>query len=278
MLREPVVAGLFYPSAPEILRKQIQSYLEQAPKIQNNVRAIISPHAGYIYSGPISAYSYKQLELEAYDTIFILSPSHQAYANACSVYSAGNFKTPLGEVEVDLELAERLIACHPRIACLPELHLQEHALEVQLPFLQILFEINKREGLATPKIVPIVMSGELENSDILKDAILQCAGDKKFLLIASSDLSHYRDYETAKTMDLALLAGISKLDIVEVTAKTISRQWEMCGQLPVLTTMKLAKELGWTKVELLKYASSVDTAGDKDSVVGYGAVAFSEFK
>lgn len=275
MLREPVVAGLFYPSDPEILRKQIQSYLEQVPKTQNNVRAIISPHAGYIYSGPISAYSYKQLELEAYDTVFILSPSHQAYADACSVYSVGNFKTPLGEIEVDVELAENLIAFYPKISFLPELHLQEHALEVQLPFLQILSEVNERGGIASPKIVPIVMSGSLDNTDILKEAILHCAGDKKFLIIASSDLSHYSDYETAKAMDLALLSGITRLDIAGVSAKTSSRQWEMCGQLPVLTTMKIAKELGWTKVELLKYASSGDTAGDKDRVVGYGAVAFS---
>jgi len=273
MLREPVVAGMFYPAEKTTLQEQHSTYFQAPQKTVDHVRAIIAPHAGYVYSGQVAAHAYKQLENEAFDVIFVLAPSHHVWANESSVYAAGNYKTPLGEIAVDQKCVEKLRNFHPQISFVPEFHQQEHALEVQLPFLQYMFP-SLRSSL---RIVPVVMSGELENAEIMKEAILQCAGDKKFLVVASSDLSHYHDYETARGKDIPLLEAIVSLETETVTENTIGRTWEMCGQLPVLTLMKLAEHFGWTG-HLLQYANSGDTAGDKERVVGYGAVCFSESK
>ncbi|MFA5929165.1 MAG: AmmeMemoRadiSam system protein B [Candidatus Margulisiibacteriota bacterium] len=268
MLRKPVFAGRFYPAEKQILQQELSAYINEAPKLASNVRAIIAPHAGYIYSGPVAGYSYKQLTGEDYDVVFVLAPSHQVWGEASSIYASGDLLTPLGEIKVEQKLAQKLIAYDPRIADIPSFHQQEHSLEVQLPFLQYLFGEKLR-------IVPIVMSGGLDNTKILAEAISSCARDLKYLVVASSDLSHFHDYETARAKDLPLLEAISQMDLKKVMANCLTKEWEMCGQLPVITTMRIAQENSWTEAIFLKYANSGDTAGDKSRVVGYGAVSFS---
>ena len=267
MLREPVVAGQFYTADPTTLKQQVSTYINQAEKVTSNVKAIISPHAGYIYSGQVTGCSYKQVQDEEYDTVIVLSPSHHIWEETASIYSIGNYKTPLGEIETDTELCKKLQSSSRKISCIPELHEREHALEVQLPFLQVIFPNKLR-------IIPIVMSGDPHISSILAKSIINHSKDTKTLIVASSDLSHFHNYSTAKNKDLALLKAITSLDIQTVTAKTSTREWEMCGQLPVLTIMHLSQHYGWNDIKLLDYKNSGDTSGDHSRVVGYAAMSF----
>ena len=268
MLREPVVSGAFYPDDRVLLRSQLDSFFLEPKKYVDNVQGLIVPHAGYIYSGKIAAYGYSQLMDSSFDLVIILAPSHHHYSNNISLYSAGNYKTPFGEVKVDLETIKLMQGLDSKLSFVPEMHKQEHSLEVQLPFLQYLF----KDSLM---ILPIVMSGQPENADILSKAIANIAKQKKILIIASSDMSHYHDYYSANEMDQKTLDAIQKGQTDIIISKCVAREWELCGLLPVITLLKVANDFGWHKVDILHYANSGDTSGIKNRVVGYGAVSFS---
>ena len=150
-IREPVVAGMFYPDRPETLTRDVKRYLENSKKekVEGEVVALVSPHAGYMYSGQVAAYAYKLIEGKTYDTVVIVAPSHRALFKGASVYDRGAFRTPLGVIPIDTELSKKMMEKWKEIQFLPDAHAQEHSLEVQLPFLQVL--------LKSFKLVPIVM-------------------------------------------------------------------------------------------------------------------------
>ncbi len=262
-IRRPAVAGAFYPGNRLFLQRQVDGFLAKAKKVElaGELIALISPHAGYIYSGPVAAYSYKQLKREDFDTVILIGPSHRVGFAGASIYNQGPYQTPLGLVEVDSDLANKIIAQDKNIRYIPQAHIREHSLEVQLPFLQ--------RTLKDFKIIPILVSdSSLKNCQTLADAIFKSIEGKKVLIIASTDLSHYHPYKEACRLDKITLDAIMTLNPEEVAKKG-----DMCGKAAVLTTIMLAKKLEADKVIILKYANSGDTAGPKDGVVGYGAVA-----
>ena len=277
-VHQPAVAGLFYPKESTELGAMLDKLLAAAnPPALTNVRAIICPHAGYIYSGPTAAYSYKTVQGANFSTAIILAPSHYAWFEGASVCSADLFRTPLGDIQISpraRKLAERkpfgleikaqverpgwaAQASRPMPATGEDTpDTWEHSLEVQIPFLQ--------KVLPRCQIVPVVMgqTDPAAAARALEDFI-----DAQTLIIASSDLSHYHPYNDAKVLDQQCVQAICDLDLERMLKQ------EACGKTPILTVMYIAKMKGW-KPRLLDYRNSGDTAGDKRGVVGYAAIAF----
>jgi MEMO1 family protein len=277
-VREPAVAGLFYPKEEAVLSRTIEGLLAQA-KTESipDLKALICPHAGYPYSGPTAACAYRLLLGREFRTVLIMGPSHYAFFAGASVSGARAWRTPLGTVAVS-ERARELARISPFVAessCWVERpswaamssrplpaagqdtpHTWEHSVEVQIPFLQ--------KTLQNVEVVPVVF-GNVDPGEAAK----ALAGwlDDQTLLIASSDLSHYHPYSEAKELDMRCVKAICNLDIGQMRAQ------EACGKVPILTLLQLARLKGW-KARLLDYHNSGDTAGDKTRVVGYSAVAF----
>lgn len=257
MDRKAAVAGTFYPSDEKTLNEAINSYLDNAKKIHlKGVKGIIVPHAGYIYSGPIAGYGYKlltQLPDKLYN-IFILAPSHFIPIGA-SVGNFENYETPLGLIKVNNKICTELMK-NTDIDFIPDAHVQEHSLEVQLPFL---LKTIKRF-----KIVPILL-GNIDPEYISKALDTYFTGPNN-IFVVSSDLSHYMPYEEANFKDKKSIQAITGLDIDK------EENIDACGNLGIKIIMRLAKKHGY-KISLLDYRNSGDTAGDKSGVVGYGALA-----
>ncbi len=264
--RRPVVAGTFYPGEPRRLRAEIAHYLAGAErqKLPGEVVGIVSPHAGYVYSGPIAASAYKQIEGENYDLVVIVSPSHRVYFSGFSVYGAGDYLTPLGEVPVDMELARRLQEEYSGFHFVPRAHAGEHALEVQLPFLQ--------EVLSGFKLLPLVMgSQDWATAGRLADVSGELLSGRRVLLVASSDLSHYHPYEEAVFLDRRIVAAVEANDPRQLLQLVEDGRAEACGAGPMAAVMLAAARLGATVVRVVDYRNSGDTAGDRSQVVGYMA-------
>ena len=275
-VRTPAVAGTFYPGDKETLGKAVDALLAQTRSANlPNVRALICPHAGYRYSGLTAAVGYKQLVGRDLTTVVVLAPSHTAAFGGASVPDVDAYETPLGLVVLSAE-AKRLAARKPfavnpagRVQRpqwgrdlaegeAPTPHTWEHSLEVHLPFLQ--------KVLKDFTLVPAVLS-QIDPAAAAK-ALAPLLNDKT-ILIASTDLSHYEPYDTARKLDSACVSAILKLDVTGLGADSA------CGRGPVLTVMHLARAKGWKPI-LLDYRNSGDTAGDKSRVVGYAAIAFYE--
>ncbi len=268
--KEPNVAGSFYSADAKELSSQIDAFIAQASisPFDKKIQAMIVPHAGYVYSGPIAAYGYKAVFHNKYTTIVVLGPSHYFPFEGISVWPEGGFKTPLGVVDVDTDFAKKLIEKDSHFKFLPEVFEKEHSLEVQLPFIQKTF--------GSVKIVPVLMG----NSDPkvcqkLASVLNELIGLRDdVLVIASSDMSHYFSYDIANKMDTATLGAISEEDPEKLWEGCfVSHQMEMCGVVPVTTVLLYAKERG-LQVQVLKHANSGDTAGDKSRVVGYSSAIF----
>lgn len=279
MVRQPAVAGSFYPDDPENLAMMVDSFLEAVEDTDGEPIALIVPHAGYIYSGWVAAYAFKQLEGVAYDTIVIVGPNHRhATFQDISVYAHGAFRTPLGLIPIDEEVAQALLDIDERLVFEPDMHAAEHSIEVELPFLQRIYQ--------DLEIVPIVIGQPTEeNIEILSQALVKVLGDRKALIIASSDMSHYPAYDEAVRVDSATLAAMETMNpqaVVSIIRESMASGVPnlgtcLCGQGPVLTAMKVAHRLGANQVTVLKYANSADSplvTGDRSQVVGYGAVMF----
>ena len=260
-IRPPAVAGAFYPARRERLLQMLISFLEAAkpPRLQG-VQALISPHAGYIYSGPIAAYGYRLLMMQEARPrrIYLLGPAHRVWFRGVAAGAYAAFRTPLGDVPVDMAQLERLMTASTRIHALPVAHRDEHCLEVQLPFLQVVYDGD------VPPIVPLLF-GEVDPGVVAQELAPFVGPDD--LIIVSSDLSHYYPYERARALDTAFLQALLEGDVAGVA------QGEACGQLPILTLMRLAEARGWQPY-LLDYRNSGDTAGDHRQVVGYASVAY----
>ncbi len=268
-VRESVIAGSWYPGDPKILAYEIDGFLKnaQAQPLDGRVVALIVPHAGYIYSGQIAAHSYKHVEGKTFDVVIVIGPSHRAYFQGASVYNKGGYRTPLGIVPVDVGLANRIIAQSPMISFVPSAHMQEHSVEIQLPFLQV--------AMGEFNFVPIVMGDqERHTCEELAEAIYRSASDKRILIVGSSDLSHFHTYEKAVKLDSVALDNIKRMDADGLLNDLKSGLCEACGGGPMAVAMMVAKRLGADRPRLLKYANSGDVTGDKGSVVGYASAVF----
>ncbi|MFB3884699.1 MAG: AmmeMemoRadiSam system protein B [Thermodesulfobacteriota bacterium] len=269
-IREPAVAGSWYPGQPDVLSRDVRGYLENAKKekIEGEIVALVSPHAAYMYSGQVAAYAYRLIEGKTFDAVVVLAPSHQILFSGASLYDRGGYRTPLGIVPVDTELSKKMMEKRKEIQFLPEAHSREHSLEIQLPFLQV--------ALKTFKLIPIVMEPywSWEACQSLASAIAESAKGKRVLLIASSDLSHFHSYEKAVSLDKIVLGYIEQFDPQGLNRDLKSGRCEACGGGPIITVMLAAKALGAHKGKVLKYLNSGDVTGDRSRVVGYGAGVF----
>jgi AmmeMemoRadiSam system protein B len=258
-----------YTGDPAELAKRIDGMLAAAtaPPRTDPPLALVAPHAGYVYSGPIAAYAYRALRGQSYDTVVVLGPSHREPFTGLSVYDTTRFDTPLGQIPCDRELIGKLLGAHPSISYRPAAHRDEHSLEVQVPFLQ--------RALPAFKLVMVVVGGRDPEAELtLVNVLADYARHKKVLVVASSDLSHYHGYAEANTLDAVAVNEIAALDAAALERDIRSGRCEACGILPVLITMEYVRTMGARRGVLLKHANSGDTAGPKDQVVGYAALAF----
>jgi AmmeMemoRadiSam system protein B/AmmeMemoRadiSam system protein A len=273
-IRPAAAADAFYPADPDRARAMVDQYLALVQPVDGEPTALIVPHAGWVYSGHVAAFAYKQIEGIEYDAIVVIGPNHTDPAfDAISVYAEGAFETPAGPMPVDEALAAKLLAAHERIVFHRGVHQQEHSIEVQLPFLQ--------RVCPDCAFVPILVGQPTpENLDILTEALIDALSDKKALVIASSDLSHYPHYDDAVRVDTATLAAIETMDTDQVSAVTAAQMAQevpglvtcACGEGPIVVAMRVAQALGADHVRVLRYANSGDVGGDPNRVVGYGAV------
>ncbi|MCX6254788.1 MAG: AmmeMemoRadiSam system protein B [Bacteroidia bacterium] len=281
--RQPVAAGRFYPADKETLIKDISQLFETCKKSTGNwdVRAIIAPHAGYVYSGKIAAAAYSAISRNTvYKNIFIIGSSHIMLFDGASVYNSGDFITPMGKVAVNREIANKLISENKVFNFPTNAHLQEHSIEVQLPFIQYYFE-NK------PLIVPIIIGTDNETKVKEIAEALKPWFTSENLFIISSDFSHYPDYkdaiETDKSTALSIASGNPRSFLITLK-KNASRQipglvTSMCGWTSGLTLLYLAEGNNQLETKLIDYCNSGDSPyGGKDQVVGYHAIALIEKK
>jgi len=280
--RQPCVAGRFYPSNPTELIKELEAYFEEAqPKNTENVLAIITPHAGYVYSGLVAASSFNQIDPKKdYEHIFVIGSSHRTYFDGASIYNKGNYLSPLGTVEVDLELAKKLIDNHKVFTYNEDAHLQEHSLEVQIPFLQYKM---KRDF----KIVPIVMGTQSANTIEKVAKALKPYLNERNLFVISSDFSHYPPYDDAVKVDEATATAIasnSPEEFLETIRnnekKSISNlSTSICGWTSVLTLLEMTEDMEKVEIIPLQYKNSGDASfGDKSQVVGYWSMVVTQLK
>jgi len=256
-VREPVVAGSWYPGDEEELSNAVDGYLLNVKKLDINgtIKAIIAPHAGYAYSGQIAATAFKQLD-DIYKDVFLLGPSHRYPLEKASIADATHYKTPLGEIKIS-EKAKQMLK-EEIINSIPEAHAKEHSLEIELPFLQ--------KQLSNFELVPILI-GRIDPEQF-KEIILKYL-EEDDLIVVSVDLSHYHEYEEAKELDYFAIDRIVNLDDIGIFNAEIDAPWA------VSTLLKIAKEKNWMPY-LLYYANSGDITKDKTRVVGYASIIFYE--
>jgi AmmeMemoRadiSam system protein B/AmmeMemoRadiSam system protein A len=268
-VKQPNVAGAFYPAEKSELSAMIQKYIRQAGSapIVGEPVVLIAPHAGYIYSGPVAAYGYAALAGKAYDCVIILAASHYFSFEGVSVYKDGFFRTPLGNLEVDKELASELLVSDPKLLAFePKYFENEHSLEVELPFLQ---EVLK-PGF---KILPVLLgSMSYEDCVVLSRYLSRITEGRSILVVVSTDLSHYRSYGEAIVYDKKTIEYIQDFDSKGLWDAAAGTGWNVCGIRPVVAGLEFARLKNARRIEVLKYANSGDTAGGKDKVVGYASV------
>ena len=280
MIRKPAVAGAFYEGDPDSLTRQIEWCFKhqlgpgRTPgKLGNKreIKSIIAPHAGYMYSGPIAAHAYLRLAEDGLpDTIVILCPNHTGMGSGVSAVSEGQWETPLGLVDIDQEFSFKLQENASIIDSEPSAHLQEHSCEVQLPFLQYLAKIGGREF----KIVPICLwMQDLQTTSEIGQAIAQTSKQlgRDVLVVASTDFTHYKPQDVASTTDHQVLEAIKDLDEEAMMEKVQELNVTMCGFGTVASAIVASKILNAEKAEILKYATSGDITGDRSAVVGYAS-------
>ncbi|MCB9771108.1 MAG: AmmeMemoRadiSam system protein B [Candidatus Omnitrophica bacterium] len=270
-IKLPNVSGQFYAGDPQKLAGDIDAFLKAATisPVTDNIQMIIAPHAGYRYSGSVAGYSFKAVSKKSFKTIIILAPSHFYGFDGASIWTNGGFKTPLGVVPVDEDFAKALSRADSKFAFVRPAFDKEHALEVEIPFLQKTFQDFK--------IVPVILGQmSFDSCQKLSDTLNNLIGTRQdVLVVVSSDMSHYHDDKTARIMDFAAFKSIKDLDAKGFYQKCLLRTQEMCGFIPVTTAILLAKARQW-QVQILKYANSGDVTGDRSNVVGYGAVMFTQ--
>lgn len=264
MIRNPVVAGQFYPESPDRLRTMIQGIVdEKAAKA--DVIGLVSPHAGYVYSGPVAGAVISRVKFK--DTFVIIGPNHTGMGKPLSIMTQGTWKTPLGEVDIDSELGKRILATSSHLQEDSAAHQYEHSIEVQIPFLQYF----KKDV----KLVPIMLA--YSSPAVYKEIGRELAKAVKDLkrevvIIASSDMTHYESQASAQRKDTQAIEAILDLDEDELFRRVDALNISMCGYAPAISLISAAKELGATSAELVRYQTSGDTTGDYSAVVGYAGI------
>jgi AmmeMemoRadiSam system protein B len=264
MMREPAVAGKFYPASPAALRSDLNSYLSPP---RNRVSAIgcIAPHAGYMYSGPVAGALFSSIDIPS--RCIVLCPNHTGRGHPLAIMTDGKWRTPLGEVIIDSPLAKELLRSCSALTEDAAAHEFEHAIEVELPFLQAL-----RPDV---QIVPIAVgTGRLMLLDHLGRALASAIHSSRdpVLIIASSDMNHYEDDASTRVKDRKAIDKILALDPQGLYETIMTESISMCGFGPAVAMLTAAKLLGATKAELVQYATSGDVSGDRNMVVGYAGI------
>jgi MEMO1 family protein len=278
-VRRPYVAGSFYEGNAEALKTQIRECFlhkfgpKKIPKVDDagsrRIVGLICPHAGYEYSGPVAANAYYELALDGKpDTVVILGPNHRGYGSALATANEGFWRTPLGDVEIDGETANKIVH-ESRIVDVDEFaHLEEHSIEVQLPFLQFLFGSEF-------KFVPVCFQmQDLTSAVEVGRALVEVLADKNAVVIASSDMTHYESQGKAADKDTAALKAVEAMDEQRFYSIIEKQNVTACGYGPIAAVITVAKGLNAKEAKLLCYKSSGDITGDYSSVVGYAAVSF----
>jgi MEMO1 family protein len=269
IVRKSVVAGMFYEDSPFVLRQHIADFMDRAqvPKLQGVVRAIVSPHAGYVYSGFTAAHAYKLLKGCQYDCVILIGPSHKEYFDGISIYSGDAYETPLGQTVINKEIRAELLGKEKTIVASLKGHRSEHSLEVQLPFLQTV--------LGEFSFVPIIIGDQRrELCTRLADALINVAAQRNLLFVASSDLSHYHPSHEAVLLDKRVISQLEKFNPQSFFDMLEEDTFEACGGGPIGVVMAVAQQLGANKAEVLHYCNSGDVTGDTSAVVGYLAASF----
>jgi AmmeMemoRadiSam system protein B/AmmeMemoRadiSam system protein A len=256
-IRPAAVAGMFYPREPEALERSVRDYLARAECHIPAPKAIIAPHAGHIYSGPVAASVYASLipARERIRKVVLLGPAHRVYLDSLALPDATVFATPLGDIEIDQELVRR-IRGFPQVCTMAGAHAMEHSLEVHLPFLQIVLDQFT--------LLPLVV-GDVSRQ-LVAEVLEAVWGGDETLIVISSDLSHYHDYGTAQTLDAATSDAIRNFHLDEIGPE------QACGCRPMQGLLHLARRKNM-EIQVLDVRNSGDTAGGRDQVVGYGAYA-----
>ncbi|MFH1821470.1 MAG: AmmeMemoRadiSam system protein B [Methanobacteriota archaeon] len=278
-MRPPVVAGQFYAGTRLELLKQIdQCYTNQhgpgkTPKLKAGTRKLIglvSPHAGYMYSGPVAAHGFARMAEDGCPgSVVIIGPNHSGAGSGVSIMTSGKWSTPLGNIKIDEELSDGIKSATDIIDIDMMAHAYEHSIEVQLPFLQHLFDEKF-------KIVPICMMLQDERTSVeVGDAIAEAAVGKDVVILASTDFTHYESQNSAMGKDKKVINKILAMDPIGVVRTVDEEEVTMCGYGPVSAMLQAAKKLGAKKAEILKYATSGDTSGPMEHVVGYASIAVS---
>ncbi|MBM2816246.1 MAG: hypothetical protein HW421_3008 [Ignavibacteria bacterium] len=283
--RPPQFAGSFYPSHPDLLRKNLDDFLKlDSPlTVEDSIIALVVPHAGYVYSGWVAGKAYRQVNGLNYDAVIIIGPSHQKSFKGSSVFSGDAYVTPLGNAMIDKKLSIEIASVNQNVRLSLDGHdwrtqQSEHSIEVQIPFLQ--------RVLPNVPIVPICMGSQDNSSidDLMKAIVFGIKNSgKNILIVASSDLSHYHDLLSAKSMDMPLTSAFGRLDYFKIASQCSSRKWEACGFAPIAVAMMAAEQLGANDAKPLLYSTSAGSPyakASEDRVVGYlsGAIIKNENK
>ena len=275
MIRQTCVAGLFYESDKGLLTNNIESIINSIDDVEVNddniIKSIVVPHAGYIYSGRTACYAFNQLSKENLpETFIIIGPNHTGIGDRLSLSSSKKWETPLGDIDVDVEFIEKLDEVDLN-SCLDEsAHMREHSIEVELPFLQYIAKKKNTDF----RIVPIII--KYQHPQLCKDlakSIYKASKElgRKIVVIASTDLTHYEDSDTAKFYDTKVINAIENMDSNELFRQIVEYDITMCGYGPTITAMEYSKLAGAENSYVLKYSNSGDVSGDYDSVVGYAS-------
>ena len=277
-IRRAAVAGRWYPQSPQALTEAVDGYLAQAHSgvagdgdLEGDLVAIVSPHAGLIYSGPVAAHAYRLLRDRRFDVAVLVGPSHFVGFEGVAIVPSGGFETPFGVARIDAACASAVMAATPIVHELASAHAREHSLEMQLPFLQHL--------APDAMIVPLVMGQQTAGTArALGEALATALRGRRALLVASTDLSHYQDAATAARLDAVVIDCVSRFDAEGLQDALNVRPEHACGGGPTVAVMRAARHLGALDAVVLNYADSGDVSGDKSSVVGYMAAAFGNFE
>ncbi|WP_170161575.1 AmmeMemoRadiSam system protein B [Desulfosoma caldarium] len=270
-VRRPILAGTWYPADAKELRSTIDAYLQRARLAENvppdaHLLGIVAPHAGLMYSGPVAAYAYRVVQEHPVDAVVVLAPSHRVGFEGVSVFREGSMATPLGHVPVHADLIKAIQKRCPDVHDYPPAHAREHAVEIQLPFLQAVLPFFR--------LVPLVFGyPSWETCERLAQALRDLSTSFRFLVVASTDLSHEHTDEEARRMDARVLEHLRHMQARELWQDLRSGMCEACGAAPLVTLMLYAQKMGAKKVSLLRYATSADVTGEKSRVVGYAAAA-----
>ncbi len=274
-VRKPAVAGQFYTADPQALRREIESYIadaeaDDAPS--GEVVALVSPHAGYMYSGGVAAHGYRLVRGKKYETVVVIAPSHVEYFDFCSVFAGDAYLTPLGEIPIDRSTVDLITSKDDLVRKSEKGHSHdrlgrgEHSLEVQLPFLQV--------ALGDFELVPVVMgSQDYECVRALGEVLGEFLSGKNALIVASTDLSHFHSGKRAKNLDGVFIEALERFDPEAMRKSMEDRETEACGGGPTMAAMIAARMLGADRCGMLAYATSGDITGDRSSVVGYVSAA-----